>query len=158
MRTYTGDQTSPIGVAMAKCDPLGPLMINVVKLYSTPDGEAFTALGRVYSGAVRAGQKVKVRRSVLFRTAAFPAGPDVGCSPPPPGIGQVSHYDVIHSSSRQKVGDQKHRNFVFVCFVLPCRVMYISLKYMCVVQNEVHVIDVTSFLFFSTEKWRTHFF
>lgn len=60
MRTYTGDQTAPIGVAMAKCDPLGPLMINVVKLYSTPDGEAFTALGRVYSGAVRTGQKVKV--------------------------------------------------------------------------------------------------
>ena len=61
MRTYTGDQTSSIAVAMAKCDPLGPLMINVVKLYSTPDGEAFTALGRVYSGAVRTGQKVKVR-------------------------------------------------------------------------------------------------
>ncbi|CAM9399052.1 unnamed protein product [Ectocarpus sp. 4 AP-2014] len=59
-RTYTGDQTSSIAVAMAKCDPLGPLMINVVKLYSTPDGEAFTALGRVYSGAVRTGQKVKV--------------------------------------------------------------------------------------------------
>ena len=47
---------------MAKCDPLGPLMINVVKLYSTPDGQAFTALGRVYSGTVRTGQKVKVRR------------------------------------------------------------------------------------------------
>lgn len=61
MRTYTGDQTSSIAVAMAKCDPLGPLMVNVVKLYSTPDGEAFTALGRVYSGAVRTGQKVKVR-------------------------------------------------------------------------------------------------
>lgn len=60
-RIYTGDQTSSIAVAMAKCDPLGPLMINVVKLYSTPDGEAFTALGRVYSGAVRTGQKVKVR-------------------------------------------------------------------------------------------------
>lgn len=46
---------------MKKCDPLGPLMINVVKLYSTPDGQAFTALGRVYSGSVRTGQKVKVR-------------------------------------------------------------------------------------------------
>lgn len=60
MRTYTGDQTSSIATAMAKCDPLGPLMINVVKLYSTPDGQAFTALGRLYSGAVRTGQKVKV--------------------------------------------------------------------------------------------------
>ena len=60
MRTYTGDQTSSIAIAMNKCDPLGPLMINVVKLYSTPDGQAFTALGRVYSGAIRTGQRVKV--------------------------------------------------------------------------------------------------
>lgn len=64
MKTYTGDQTSSIAVAMAKCDPLGPLMINVVKLYSTPDGEAFTALGRVYSGTVKTGQKVKVRNTL----------------------------------------------------------------------------------------------
>lgn len=60
MRTYTGDQTSSVAAAMKKCDPLGALMINVVKLYSTPDGQAFTALGRVYSGSVRTGQKVKV--------------------------------------------------------------------------------------------------
>lgn len=65
MRTYTGDQTSSIAIAMNKCDPLGPLMINVVKLYSTPDGQAFTALGRVYSGSVRTGQKVKVTRQAL---------------------------------------------------------------------------------------------
>ncbi|CAN0574038.1 unnamed protein product, partial [Laminaria digitata] len=66
MRTYTGDQTSSIAIAMNKCDPLGPLMINVVKLYSTPDGQAFTALGRVYSGAVRTGQKVKVNGQALW--------------------------------------------------------------------------------------------
>lgn len=42
-------------------------MINVVKLYSTPDGQAFTALGRVYSGAVRTGQKVKVRNNASGR-------------------------------------------------------------------------------------------
>lgn len=65
MRTYTGDQTSSIAIAMNKCDPLGPLMINVVKLYSTPDGQAFTALGRVYSGSVRTGQKVKVTWQAL---------------------------------------------------------------------------------------------
>lgn len=68
MRTYTGDQTSSIAKAMAKCDPLGPLMINVVKLYSTPDGESFSALGRVYSGAVRTGQKVKVSWLRLVRS------------------------------------------------------------------------------------------
>jgi U5 small nuclear ribonucleoprotein component len=45
---------------MRACDPRGPLMINVVKLYSEPDGTAFTAFGRVLSGTVRPGTKVKV--------------------------------------------------------------------------------------------------
>ncbi|CAN0474635.1 unnamed protein product, partial [Discosporangium mesarthrocarpum] len=61
-RTFTGDQTSPLAVAMQRCDSLGPLMVNVVKLYSSPEGTTFTALGRVYSGAVRMGQRVKVMR------------------------------------------------------------------------------------------------
>lgn len=58
--TYTGDQTSAVARAMRECDPKGPLMINVVKLYSEPDGGEFTAFGRVLSGTVRAGTKVKV--------------------------------------------------------------------------------------------------
>ncbi|CAM9258148.1 unnamed protein product [Phaeothamnion confervicola] len=58
---YTGEiENSEVGLAMARCDPLGPLMVNVVKLYSAPDGRTFSAFGRVYSGAVRIGQRVRV--------------------------------------------------------------------------------------------------
>jgi len=45
---------------MNACDPDGLLMINIVKLYSSTDGEKFYAFGRVLSGTVRAGDEVKV--------------------------------------------------------------------------------------------------
>lgn len=57
---YAGSQTSPLAKAMCSCDASGPLMINVVKLYNTPDGTKFLALGRIYSGTVRTGQRVRV--------------------------------------------------------------------------------------------------
>lgn len=59
-RIYTGALGSEVGAAMAACDPSGPLMINVVKLLSSPDGQSFHALGRVYSGTVRLGASVRV--------------------------------------------------------------------------------------------------
>jgi 116 kDa U5 small nuclear ribonucleoprotein component len=45
-RIYTGAGDSPQAQAMSKCDALGPLMLNIVKLYSTPDGRGFVAWGR----------------------------------------------------------------------------------------------------------------
>jgi 116 kDa U5 small nuclear ribonucleoprotein component len=57
---YTGYKSSPAALGMRSCDPNGPLVINVVKLYNTPDGNQFVALGRVYSGTVRRGQQIKV--------------------------------------------------------------------------------------------------
>ncbi|KAF0699588.1 Aste57867_9839 [Aphanomyces stellatus] len=57
---YTEDPNSKVGKAMIACDPTGPLMINIVKLYSSSDGTTFSAFGRVYSGAVSNGQRVKV--------------------------------------------------------------------------------------------------
>ena len=57
---YTGDQESEIATAMKACDASGPLMINVTKLYHTPDCTSFNALGRVMSGTVKAGDTVKV--------------------------------------------------------------------------------------------------
>lgn len=57
---YTGDLTSPLAVAMMRSDPEGPLMVNVVKQYNTPDGAQFLALGRVMSGVLRVGKQVKV--------------------------------------------------------------------------------------------------
>lgn len=57
---YTGYQTSDTAKAMRACRSDGPLMINVVKLFNTPDGTKFVALGRIYSGTVVKGQSVRV--------------------------------------------------------------------------------------------------
>jgi 116 kDa U5 small nuclear ribonucleoprotein component len=45
---------------MVDCDPRGPLMIHCVKMYSSFDGQSFSTLGRVYSGTVRPGDRVRV--------------------------------------------------------------------------------------------------
>ena len=58
--TYTGDLDSNEAKAMRACDPNGPLMINVTKLFHTPDCMGFTALGRVLSGTVKKDMDVKV--------------------------------------------------------------------------------------------------
>ena len=58
--TYSGYQTSAVANDMRKCDPNGTLMINIVKMYNTPDGNRFLSLGRILSGTIRTGQKVKV--------------------------------------------------------------------------------------------------
>ena len=58
--SYTGPLDSPVAQGMLSCDPNGPLMVHIVKLHSTPDGNTFTAFGRVMSGTVRGGQAVAV--------------------------------------------------------------------------------------------------
>jgi U5 small nuclear ribonucleoprotein component len=45
---------------MVDCDPSGPLMVNVTKLYPKSDCSSFDAFGRVYSGKIMTGQSVKV--------------------------------------------------------------------------------------------------
>ncbi len=57
---YSGLQTSEIATSIQACNSDGPLMIHVMKLYSGADGSSFKALGRIYSGTVNNGQKVKV--------------------------------------------------------------------------------------------------
>uniref|UniRef100_A0A2P2MHA5 SNU114 homolog n=1 Tax=Rhizophora mucronata TaxID=61149 RepID=A0A2P2MHA5_RHIMU len=57
---YTGPKDSTIYKAMIDCDPSGPLMVNVTKLYPKSDCSAFDAFGRVYSGQILTGQSVKV--------------------------------------------------------------------------------------------------
>lgn len=42
------------------CSSKGPLVIHVCKLYSSSDGSSFDAFGRIYSGTVKPGQRVKV--------------------------------------------------------------------------------------------------
>jgi 116 kDa U5 small nuclear ribonucleoprotein component len=47
-------------MAMMKCSSEGPLVMHISKLYPSLDGRYFDAFGRVMSGTVRPGQKVKV--------------------------------------------------------------------------------------------------
>ena len=58
--TYTGSLQGPIAQAMLSCDAEGPLMINITKLYPSPDALEFHAFGRILSGTAKAGMQVKV--------------------------------------------------------------------------------------------------
>ncbi|XXG72556.1 hypothetical protein AAC387_Pa07g1624 [Persea americana] len=58
--SYTGPQDSWIAEAMKDCDPTGPLMVNVTKLYPKSDCSVFDAFGRVYSGTIQTGQTLRV--------------------------------------------------------------------------------------------------
>lgn len=46
--------------AMKECNPKGPLMIYISKMVPTNDPGRFYAFGRVFSGTVSAGQKVRI--------------------------------------------------------------------------------------------------
>ena len=62
-RFWKGEMGSTLGEAMCKCDPAGPLVINVVRMYRTQDAQGaldFVAFGRVMSGTVQYGQEVDV--------------------------------------------------------------------------------------------------
>ena len=52
--------SSELAASMKACDPEGPLMINVTKLYHTTDAQSFRAFGRVLSGTIKKGMQVKV--------------------------------------------------------------------------------------------------
>jgi len=57
---YSGKTDTKVARAMLKCDAKGPLMVNIVKSYSTPDAERFVVFGRIMSGTIRMGQEVRV--------------------------------------------------------------------------------------------------
>lgn len=45
---------------MKECQPDGPIMVQIAKLYHTTDAQSFRAFGRVLSGTLRKGMDVKV--------------------------------------------------------------------------------------------------
>jgi U5 small nuclear ribonucleoprotein component len=57
---YTGPPDSPIAMAMKKCDPKGPLIVHITKLYPDLSLNYFNAFGRVFSGTLEVGASVKV--------------------------------------------------------------------------------------------------
>lgn len=59
-RCYSGPLSSHTVTSMVKCDSSGPLVIHVAKLYAESDGQSFAAFGRIYSGTVKPGDRVKV--------------------------------------------------------------------------------------------------
>jgi elongation factor 2 len=57
---YEGPIDDPCGQAIKNCDQKGPLMVFISKMVPTSDKGRFYAFGRVFSGVVSAGQKVRI--------------------------------------------------------------------------------------------------
>jgi elongation factor 2 len=57
---YEGPQDDPCATGIRECDPKGPLMLYVSKMVPTTDKGRFFAFGRVFSGTVFTGQKVRI--------------------------------------------------------------------------------------------------
>ncbi|KAI8082780.1 elongation factor 2 [Halteromyces radiatus] len=57
---YEGPHDDECAVGIRQCDPNGPLMLYVSKMVPTSDKGRFYAFGRVFSGTVRAGLKVRI--------------------------------------------------------------------------------------------------
>ena len=57
---YQGPMDDECAKAMMACDPEGPVMMFVSKMVPTSDSGRFYAFGRVFSGKVRQGEKVRI--------------------------------------------------------------------------------------------------
>ena len=57
---YEGPQEDANATGMRACDPKGPLMIYISKMVPAADKGRFYAFGRVFSGTVTSGQKVRI--------------------------------------------------------------------------------------------------
>jgi len=57
---YEGPLDDPLAVAMRACDSHGPLMMFISKMVPTSDPGRFYAFGRVFSGKVVTGNKVRI--------------------------------------------------------------------------------------------------
>jgi len=57
---YEGPNDDEAAVAMKNCDVSGPLMMYISKMVPTSDKGRFYAFGRIFSGAVSTGQKVRI--------------------------------------------------------------------------------------------------
>lgn len=57
---YEGPGDDEVSVAMKACDSKGPLMMYVSKMVPTTDKGRFYAFGRVFSGTISTGQKVRI--------------------------------------------------------------------------------------------------
>merc|ERR1719321_127277 len=58
---YEGPQDDAAAAAMRACDPAGAMMMYVSKMVPTSDKGRFHAFGRVFSGTIATGQKVRIQ-------------------------------------------------------------------------------------------------
>jgi elongation factor 2 len=76
---YTGPQEDPIATSIRACNPTGPLVMYVSKMVPTPDRGRFFAFGRVFSGTMGSGMKIRIlgpnyefgRKEDLFENKAI---------------------------------------------------------------------------------------
>ena len=59
-RYYTGPTNTKVAAAIEKCDQDGPLVVQITKLFNTPNAMSFYSFGRVMSGTAKPGQQVRV--------------------------------------------------------------------------------------------------
>jgi len=57
---YEGDLGDKYADAIRRCDPAGPLIMFVSKMVPTKDNSRFIAFGRVFSGTIKGGAKVRI--------------------------------------------------------------------------------------------------
>eukprot|EP00178_Gracilaria_changii_P005930 TRINITY_DN2011_c0_g1_i1.p1 TRINITY_DN2011_c0_g1~~TRINITY_DN2011_c0_g1_i1.p1 ORF type:complete len:662 (+),score=121.38 TRINITY_DN2011_c0_g1_i1:146-1987(+) len=57
---YEGPEDDAAAIGIKNCDPNGPLMVYISKMVPTADKGRFVGFGRVFSGTVRSGQKVRI--------------------------------------------------------------------------------------------------
>ena len=59
-RYYTGPTDTKVAASIEDCNSDGPLVVQVTKLFHTPDAAGFHSFGRVLSGTAKPGQQVRV--------------------------------------------------------------------------------------------------
>jgi elongation factor 2 len=57
-RIWKGDLNSPQGQALLNCDPNGPVLGMITKIYVDPKSKRPTLIGRVFSGTLKSGQEI----------------------------------------------------------------------------------------------------
>ena len=59
-RIWSGDMDTPEGKALLECDPNGPLLGMITKIFIDPKSKRPTLIGRVFSGTIRSGQEIRL--------------------------------------------------------------------------------------------------
>jgi elongation factor 2 len=59
-RIWAGDMDSPEGKALLECNPDGPLLGMITKIFIEPKSKRPTLIGRVFSGTIKNGQEIRL--------------------------------------------------------------------------------------------------